>query len=150
MRFIHNDGGRTAAGFAGTTGDCVCRSIAIAAQRPYAEVYAALNHLAQAERPRKGGKRSASRTGVFVQRGWFKTYMGSLGFRWVPTMTIGSGCKVHLRDGELPAGRLVVNVSRHCTAVIDGDCHDTHDPTRDGTRCVYGYWIHEPLSEITA
>ena len=30
--------------------------------------------------------------------------------------------------------------SKHCTAWIDGECHDTYDPTRDGTRCVYGYW----------
>jgi len=144
---IFNDGGRAAAGFAGQTGDCVCRAVAIAAQRPYAEVYAALNHLAQSERPRKGRKRSNSRTGVFVQREWFKTYMRSLGFRWVPTMKIGSGCKVHLRDGELPAGRLVVNVSRHMTAVIDGTVQDTQDPTRNGTRCVYGYWIH--TNEVT-
>jgi hypothetical protein len=25
--------------------------------------------------------------------------------------------------------------------VIDGVLHDTHDCTRGGTRCVYGYWI---------
>jgi hypothetical protein len=56
-------------------------------------------------------------------------------------MFIGQGCKVHLREGELPMGRLVVNLSKHFTAVIDGVVYDTHDPTRDGTRCVYGYWI---------
>lgn len=55
-------------------------------------------------------------------------------------MCIGSGCKVHLRDGELPMGRLIVNVSRHTVAVIDGVIHDNHDPQRDGMRCVYGYW----------
>jgi hypothetical protein len=55
-------------------------------------------------------------------------------------MQIGSGCKVHLRDGELPTGRLVVFVSKHYTAVIDGVIHDTYDPSRAGTRCVYGYF----------
>ena len=35
-------------------------------------------------------------------------------------MHIGSGCKVHLRDGELPSGRLVVSVSKHMVAVVDG------------------------------
>jgi hypothetical protein len=25
--------------------------------------------------------------------------------------------------------------------VIDGVIHDTFDPSRGGTRCVYGYWI---------
>jgi hypothetical protein len=55
-------------------------------------------------------------------------------------MSIGSGCTVHLRDGELPMGRLIVSVSLHLVAVIDGIIHDTHDCSRDGTRCVYGYW----------
>lgn len=26
----------------------------------------------------------------------------------------------------------------------DGVIRDTHDPSRDGTRCVYGYWTAEP------
>jgi hypothetical protein len=70
----------------------------------------------------------------------------SLGWTWTPTMAIGSGCIVHLRDGELPRGRLIVSVSKHIVAVIDGVIHDTHDPSRDGTRCVYGYWRkHERL-----
>lgn len=69
--------------------------------------------------------------------------MGELGFTWVATMQIGSGCKVHLRTDELPAGRIVCFVSRHATAVIDRVIHDTHDPSRDGTRCVYGYWIKD-------
>ena len=66
--------------------------------------------------------------------------MTSLGFIWHPTMQIGSGCKVHLRADELPPGRLVVMVSKHSAAVIDGVLHDTHDCSRNGTRCVYGYW----------
>lgn len=41
---------------------------------------------------------------------------------------------------ELPPGRLVVSVSKHLTAVVDGVIHDRYDPSRDGTRCVYGYW----------
>jgi hypothetical protein len=47
---------------------------------------------------------------------------------------------VHLRDGELPMGRLVVSVSKHTTAVIDGIIRDNHDPSRSGMRCVYGYF----------
>ncbi len=57
-------------------------------------------------------------------------------------MKIGQGCTVHLRADELPGGRLIVRVSRHMCAVIDGVIHDTHDPSRAGTRCVYGYWSH--------
>jgi hypothetical protein len=66
--------------------------------------------------------------------------MKQLGWMWTPTMQIGSGCTVHLRADELPPGRLVVSVSKHLTAVIDGVIHDTHDCSRRGTRCVYGYW----------
>jgi hypothetical protein len=57
-------------------------------------------------------------------------------------MQIGHGCRVHLRADELPTGRLIVVVSRHLTAVLDGVIHDTFDPSRQGTRCVYGYYRH--------
>lgn len=56
-------------------------------------------------------------------------------------MAIGQGTTVHLRADELPSGRLVARVSRHVVAVIDGVAYDSHDPTRDGTRCVYGVWM---------
>jgi len=55
-------------------------------------------------------------------------------------MAIGSGCTVHLRSEELPKGRLLVKVSGHLTAVIDGVLYDTHDCSRHGMRCVYGYF----------
>jgi hypothetical protein len=44
LGFVRNDGGRLAAGFQGGAGDCVVRAIAIAAQRPYLEVYEALRN----------------------------------------------------------------------------------------------------------
>jgi hypothetical protein len=140
--YKYDDGGRKAAGFAGSANDCVTRAIAIATGRPYAEVYAAINALAKRERPgskRRNGRRSSARTGVFTAT--TRRYMESIGWRWVPTMQIGSGCKVHLRASELPRGRLVVKVTKHCVAVIDGVIHDTHDCARDGTRCVYGYYV---------
>jgi hypothetical protein len=55
-------------------------------------------------------------------------------------MQVGSGCQVHLRTEELPKGRLVVRLSRHLTAVVDGVIHDIYNPDRRGTRCVYGYF----------
>ncbi len=141
MRWIEDDGGRSAAGYKGKAGDCVCRAIVIATGRPYDEIYQRLAKETGEQRAGKRGKRSASaRNGINTNRSWFKLYMSSLGFKWVPTMQIGSGCKVHLVDGELPMGRLVVAVSRHMTAVIDGVIHDTHDPRRGGNRCVYGYY----------
>ena len=141
MRFIQNDGGRTAAGYKGTTGDCVTRAIAIATGLSYQEVYDLVNAQAKRERPgskNRKGRRSSARTGV--AKPTCRWVMEFLGWTWTPTMGIGTGCTVHLKDGELPMGRLVVSVSKHWTAVIDGAIHDTYDPARDGTRCVYGYW----------
>jgi hypothetical protein len=141
QRFIHNDGGRAVAGFKGAAGDCVVRAVAIAAQLPYKEVYDALSDGCRNQATGRNKKRKSSAAeGVNTDRKWFKDYMRSIGFEWTPTMTIGSGCKVHLRSEELPKGRLVVSVSRHYVAVINGIPHDTHDSTRCGTRCVYGYW----------
>ncbi len=136
MKFQWNDGGRSVA-FKGKSGDCVTRAVSIASGLPYSEVYAALSIQCRSERA--STKRSA-RNGVHTKRKWFKAWMHALGWRWTPTMQIGSGCKVHLRDGELPQGRLIVSLSKHYCAVIDGVIHDTSDPQRGGTRCVYGYW----------
>lgn len=141
MSFTYNDGGRINAGYKGAAGDCVVRAVAIATGLPYQEVYDALSEGSRAQRLTRRSKAKASaRDGVSVKRKWFRDYMQALGWEWVPTMQIGSGCKVHLRAEELPAGNLIVSVSKHYTAVIGGVIHDTHDPSRDGTRCVYGYW----------
>ncbi len=137
---VRSDGGRAAAGYRGTAGDCVVRAIAIAADLPYDVVYDELARRARATRLRRN--RVSPREGVAKQV--YEPYLRDLGFRWIPTMRIGEGTTVHLRRGEIPArGRLVVRLSRHLAAVIDGVVHDTYDPSRDGTRAVYGYWIRE-------
>lgn len=146
LEYQFNDGGRADAGFSGRVGDCVARSIAIASGRPYKEVYdrLAIGNATQRRGKYNGrahGQRTA-RNGIMTNRTWFKNYMRELGFVWVSTMGIGTGCTTHLRADEIPMhGRLVVNVSRHMVAVIDGVINDTFNPDRHGTRCVYGYWI---------
>jgi hypothetical protein len=75
-----------------------------------------------------------------VPRRVYDAYLKERGWRWIPTMSIGSGTTVHLRADELPPGRLIVRLSRHVAAVIDGVLHDNHECSRDGTRCVYGYF----------
>jgi hypothetical protein len=144
--FADNDGGRAAAGFKPSGGDCVTRSIAIITGRPYMEVYRDLADGGKAQR----GKKSSPRSGMLTQRKWFKDYMIGQGFQWVATMRIGSGCRVHLNADEMPKGRLVASVSKHYTAMIDGVIHDTFDPSRDGERCVYGYWIYRKTEEDRA
>jgi hypothetical protein len=137
--FIYDDGSREAAGYKGSTGDCVTRAIAIATRVPYQEVYDRLAYMGSMEPPskRRRGK-SHPRTGV--HRVTYEQLLADLGWFWTPTMFVGQGCKVHLRKDELPAGRLIARLSKHVCAVIDGVVHDTHDPSRDGTRCVYGYF----------
>jgi hypothetical protein len=139
MRFVRNDGGRAAAGFRGEAGDCAVRAIAIATGMDYRAAYElADGHCRQERASKRRRGTSAPRTGIHTVT--FHKIMEALGWRWHPTMAIGSGCRVHLREDELPAGRLIVNLSRHFAAVIDGAVHDTHDPRREGSRCVYGYW----------
>lgn len=135
-----NDGGRADAGFKGETGDCVTRAIAIAFNKPYKEVYDLVNQFAQDERLTKRRKtKSSARTGV--RKSTTKKIIESLGGVWKPIMTIGSGCKVHLKHDELPTqGTYILRVSGHICTYIDGVLHDTYDCSRNGTRCVYGWW----------
>lgn len=139
--FQRDDGGRAGAGFRGQTGDCVTRAIAIVLELPYRDVYDEL-----ARRMQALGKPRSARDGV--PRKVSDAYLAERGWRWVPTMQIGSGCRVHLRADELPSGRIIARVSKHVTAVIDGVIHDTHDPSRNGTRCVYGYYARDEASGV--
>ena len=50
LPFVHDDGGRAAAGFKGEARDCVTRAIAIATGLPYREVYDTINEVAEDER----------------------------------------------------------------------------------------------------
>lgn len=138
-RWVYNDGGRSNYFKAEKVGDCVARAIAIGTGKDYKEVYDALNKLAKQERTsmKKQGVSNA-RNGVYKET--FKKYLEGLGWVWHPTMQIGQGCKVHLNAEELPKGTIIVSVSKHLTCMIDGVINDTYDCSREGTRCVYGYY----------
>lgn len=139
--FKYNDGGRSKY-FKGKAGDCVVRAIAIASQEDYLEVYNKLNNYIKTKTK---DNKSSSRTGV--SKNIIRRFLKSKNWKWVPTMFFGQGCKVHLDPKELPKGRLIVNVSRHIVAVIDGVINDTYDCSRKGRRCVYGYYIKEENNE---
>ena len=148
VTYEFDDGGRNAAGWKGTGGDCVTRAIAIASGRPYREVYDRLAEGNATQRRSKRERVAQGRTGrrtalhgIFTKRKWLKDSMKELGFVWTATMGIGTGCQVHVRADELPPeGRLVLSLSKHYAAYVDGVLRDTHDCSRDGTRCVYGYY----------
>ena len=141
-----DDGGRANAGYKGMVGDCVVRSIAIAANLSYKKVYEDLYQANEIFRTTSKTKLARSlkqkndspRTGT--HRVVLKKYLLQLGWKWTPTMFVGQGCKVHLKKDELPNGTLIVSCSKHITVLKDGVLHDTYDCSRNGTRCVYGYW----------
>lgn len=132
MKFVYDDGGRSKYYKAGDVRDCCVRSIAIATGEDYKVVYDELKRLNNGKSCRNGTPKKV-----------WKKYMESIGWKWIPTMTIGSGCTVHLTEDELPKGTLIVSVSKHLTCVKDGVLYDTFDCTRDGNRCVYGYYVKQ-------
>tara|TARA_A100001035_G_scaffold144805_1_gene113925 strand:+ start:259 stop:717 length:459 start_codon:yes stop_codon:yes gene_type:complete len=147
MEFVFNDGGRSQY-FKGKrdVSDCVPRAIAIATGLDYKQVYDDLNRLTKEYASNKRTKvakkltkgRQSVRDGTYKEV--YKPYLESLGWTWIPTMKIGQGCKVHLDADELPTGTIICSVSRHLVTVVDGIINDTYDCSREGTRCVYGYF----------
>ena len=131
MKFVYSDGGRDKYFKTNNANDCVIRAICNATQKDYLEVYNDLKKL-------NGGKSCRNGTPSKIA----KKYINSLdGWEWVPTMLIGQGCKVHLKEDELPKGILILSLSKHYTCVKDGVIYDTYDCSRNETRCVYGFWI---------
>ena len=136
MRWVYDDGGRSQY-FKGTTGDCVTRAIAIATGIDYRKVYDLVNSYSKNDE-----SDSHARTGVAPDLVY--KIMADLGWKWVPTMYFGKGCKVHLKEEELPADQTIIaRLSKHLTCIVQGKIHDTYDPSRNGKRCVYGYFIKE-------
>jgi len=148
-KYEYDDGGREAAGWKGTGGDCVVRAVAIATGRPYQEVY---DRCAEGNKNSPGsfssrGRRTALH-GVAVKEKWFKDYMKELGFEWV----VAPYGQVHVRSDSLPQqGSFMLEVGNHYAAYVDGVLRDTWDCStikkrrrkhrKDGiTRCVWGYW----------
>lgn len=127
MKHVYNDGGRSVYFTATAVGDCVTRAIAIALDKDYKEVYNAIKSLL-GYTPRNG-----------IRKADTKRVMAHFGFVWHATMGIGTGCRTHLKEGEIPPN-CVVNLSSHLACVKNNELHDTYDCTRGGSRCVYGYW----------
>ena len=142
MELIYSTGGREKYFKANVVGDCVCRAIVNATGMDYKQVYDLINSYAKKEHlSKRKKKKSNARNGVTKDTIW--RILTDLGWKWIPTMLIGSGCQVHLNEKELPDGTLIVSVSKHLTCVKNRKLYDTYDCSRGGTRCVYGYYIKE-------
>jgi hypothetical protein len=129
VKFVYDDGGRKAAGFKGKADDCIVRAIAIAAEKPYREVYYALN----AHRGVRG----------LVKNNAARRYLKTLGWEWTPILFnrfLDKAHQVHLRADELPSGRLIVALPHHLVAVIDGVAYDTLKGEHGSRRLIEGYF----------
>lgn len=146
-KFVYDDGGRFAAGYKGTCGDCGTRAAAIALQLPYKEVYDELNSIRKELLSKAKSKSDIKKFSGSVRDGTatdvMHEFMKRHGWRWVPTMRIGSGCTQHL--GDMPnTGSYVCRVAKHYCAVVNGKLRDTFDSGSD--RCVYGYWVRTAVA----
>ena len=152
MELVKCDGGRSKYFKTEHVGDCATRAICNATGMDYKEVYDAINELAKKERiGKRKNHKSTARDGVYIET--FRKYVeGVLGWKWHPTMTIGSGCTMHLNSAEVPDGILIVRTAKHYTCVKNKVLYDTYDCslTLDDSynlvpnkRCVYGYWTKE-------
>ncbi len=137
IKFVHDDGGRWAAGFKGQkAGDCVTRAIAIATGLPYRQVYNELNALCKAMGYHGA---SDSRTGHF--RKVYERYLADRGIKWTGLSKVGAPSPIRVKASDLPpTGTYILRLSKHLTVWTDGELRDIYDCSREGTRMVYGYF----------
>lgn len=129
----------------GAIGNGVVRAIAIGTNQRYHDVYMELlrrqDTFVSSSRSKQIRDKGSYIPDVGVWPQVYKQYLFDQGWFWMPTMEIGSGTRVHLTYEELPdEPTLIVKVSKSLVAVLHGMAHDAVDPSRGGTRAVYGYW----------
>ncbi len=128
MEFIWNDGGRSACGFVGLTGDCVARAIAIGTGAVYRDVYNALGEIAL-KTPRRGLP-VAIAAEYLEARGW-QSHSGNL---------------KQFADTWLPKGLVVAHVchrdykKNHLCTIVDHVVHDTWNASEDDDYIIFTYW----------
>jgi len=127
MAYIFNDGGRAAAGFKGTAGDCAARAMAIALGIDYKAAY---QELAQANKDM--GFPKSVRNGIM--KNTYDMVLARHGWVWHSAPKF-DGRKA--RCSDMPAGSVIARQAHHFVAVIEGEANDMFDCTH---RMVYGYW----------
>lgn len=121
--------------------DSISRSISIATGISYDRVQAMLDKYIERECL---DDKYVNNSRLKLRKEVAPMFLKDLGYSWICKMQFSGGCKFHLKDGELPKDKtLIVNISKHFTCVKNGIIHDLYDPSRDGTRAVYGYYIKE-------
>ena len=151
MPWVFNDGGYAGSGWKAKNGNQVIIALAIATGQEYREVYHQIYRrqvdyvkgLRHGRIKEKGA--SIPDNGVWPEVS--KGYLRDLGWEWTPFMGIGTGTTVHLTYTEVPdVPVMLLGVSRSLVAVVNGIVHATNDPSRSGTRAVYGAWTPPALT----
>lgn len=146
MAFIYDDGGRSkffAKRPPKSGGDCVTRAITIATGMRYIDVWKDLDYLCMKSplRMRNGHRHNPD---MGIPKAIWEPYLLDLGWKWIPTMSRGTGTYVHVNPSELPlvAAPLILRNSRHLSVMDqNGNEHGIHDCSRNGTRAVYGVYV---------
>ncbi len=119
--FIRDDGGRQAAGYKGTTGDCVVRACAIMSERGYRECYDAMAAANKLFSRNPKAARSA-RNGV-NENAWHYIF-SSIGFE---NMGVTQADELTITETYERFGDCVVEIPRHLMAVKGGYVMDAWD-----------------------
>lgn len=144
LAFRYDDGGREAAGFAGMTGDCVTRAIAIATGIPYCKIYEELNFLSE----------SAS---VKYLRGFYAhkglpggvnhAYLNRIGWKYISTEANSKPLKFLCQE-DLPKGNLIAIIEPlesdgplHACCVKNHVIFDSGNTVALGPPVMRGYFI---------
>lgn len=133
-----NDGGRSNYFRATSVGDCAIRAVAIGMQKDYKEVYDAFTKLNKGQSCRNGTPKNVD-----------SKYLKQNGWKPIPNiMAKGTGILYHLNYWDLQDlikhyPRMIIQVSKHLTTIVNGELNDTYDCTRQGTRGIYKIWVPE-------
>lgn len=108
-------------------GDCVIRAFAVALDISWVEAFDILSEEARktynVPNDRKVFDAVLKRNGAI--------YHGVKPQEGEKRMTVAEFCKTH------PDGRFFVKISSHCTAVVNGVCLDTWNPSKKAVCCYY-------------
>jgi len=160
LGFKLDDGGRSAAGFKGSAGDCVTRAIAIAEFRDYNEVREELmaekrSWMAKSRsRSAKKAKSASVRNGTEAKV--YRPYLEKRGWVRKTLVKFGDPSRKKMVPEEIPLGNVIVEIPKHVIAIKDHVVHDTFDsrttnvwedgvPTEKITpRTMVAFWVKEP------
>ena len=145
INWIYDDGGYSESGFRAKHGNGVIIAIAIVTGAGYRKIYDDISTRQYRFVRNTRSKRIEEKGGAISEVGVWpqvtKAYLQEIEWEWTPTMSVGSGCVMHMSYEELPDEPvMLLSISRSLAAIQHGNVHAPWDPSRDGTRCVYGVW----------